>query len=561
LRGRSRFCNLVAMRLPAVLLALSCSCAPPTPPPGPPVDELPATKTPRWALRPWISKDISTGPDMREFLAGFQERDIPVGVAVLDSPWETHYNTFVPNEERYPDFAGFVQDFHDEGVRIVLWVTQMVNESSLDYEASGDVYEGESPNYREGGRAGYYVNDGETYIWWKGVGAAVDFFDEDASAWWRAQQTPLLELGVDGWKLDFGEQYITTLPIVTDDGEKSLQEYSEAYYADYWEHGVRTKGADDYLQMVRPYDASYGFDGRFYARRENAPVAWVGDQFRNWEGLVDALDHIFRSAVAGYPMLGSDIGGYLDRDVTVEFPLDVENFAAWTAMSAFMPLFQLHGRANFAPWTVPERTDEFVAAYRYWATLHDALGPTFYSLLQAAWRDGGSTLHPVDDDEDAWPGDWRFLLGDAFLIAPLFEAGGARTVALPEGDDWYDWWDDESAAIAGGTSVDFVAPSLREIPVYVKRGAIVPMDVVNDANGLGDDDSAGALTVLLFPSDEETTFTLVEDDDTTTTIALTADRATFSRATKPLVLLVRRDDGFTRVEADASDAPLDVELP
>jgi alpha-glucosidase (family GH31 glycosyl hydrolase) len=53
---------------------------------------------------PWISKDISTRDDTRAFVAGFRERDIPVGVVVLDSPWETNYNTFVPNPTRYPDF-------------------------------------------------------------------------------------------------------------------------------------------------------------------------------------------------------------------------------------------------------------------------------------------------------------------------------------------------------------------------------------------------------------------------------------------------------------------------
>src|SRR5688572_3501969 len=68
-----------------------------------PVDETPEPRlhTPRWAFQPWISKDISDAADTREFVAGFRERDIPVGVVVLDSPWETQYNTFVPSETRY----------------------------------------------------------------------------------------------------------------------------------------------------------------------------------------------------------------------------------------------------------------------------------------------------------------------------------------------------------------------------------------------------------------------------------------------------------------------------
>ena len=35
--------------------------------------------TPRWAFRPWISKDISDTADTYAFVDGFRDRDIPVG--------------------------------------------------------------------------------------------------------------------------------------------------------------------------------------------------------------------------------------------------------------------------------------------------------------------------------------------------------------------------------------------------------------------------------------------------------------------------------------------------
>jgi hypothetical protein len=50
------------------------------------------------------------------------------------------------------------------------------------------------------------------------------------------------------------------------------------------------------------------------------------------------------------------------------------------------------------------------------------------------------------------------------------------------------------------------------IPLYVRAGAIVPLEVTNDVNGLGTSASSGALTVLLWPDDRETTFTLRDDD-------------------------------------------------
>src|SRR6266542_342222 len=110
----------------------------------------PARHTPRWAFEPWISKDISDTDDTYAFVDGFAARDIPVGAVVLDSPWETHYNTFVPNPARYHDFDKLVADLHARDIRLVLWITQMVNNYGVDFEAGGDSYVGESPNFAAG---------------------------------------------------------------------------------------------------------------------------------------------------------------------------------------------------------------------------------------------------------------------------------------------------------------------------------------------------------------------------------------------------------------------------
>lgn len=48
---------------------------------------------------------------------------------VLDSPWMTHYNTYIPNADRYPEFETMVSDFCALGVRTVVWTTQMINSS------------------------------------------------------------------------------------------------------------------------------------------------------------------------------------------------------------------------------------------------------------------------------------------------------------------------------------------------------------------------------------------------------------------------------------------------
>ena len=150
------------------LVLVACT---PKPEPEPPAEDL-APYTPRWAFRPWISKDISSGSDTYAFVQGFEERDIPVGVVVLDSPWETHYNTFVPNPTRYPEFAKMVADLRAKDIRTILWVTQMINVAGIDFEPGGDIYDGPSPNYEEAFSCGWFVNDAGLYGWWKGTGSA-----------------------------------------------------------------------------------------------------------------------------------------------------------------------------------------------------------------------------------------------------------------------------------------------------------------------------------------------------------------------------------------------------
>jgi alpha-glucosidase (family GH31 glycosyl hydrolase) len=504
----------------------------------------PAIHTPRWAFEPWISKDISDRDDTFAFVEGFRSRDIPVGVVVLDSPWETHYNTFVPNPTRYGDFPAMVESLHAMDVRIVLWVTQMVNSSAFDLETGGDTYVGPSPNYGEGRACGFYVDDGAEYGWWKGAGSGVDFFDEGARQWWHRQQDPLLEIGVDGWKLDFGEEYIRRTMVTTEEGPKTRQEYSEAYYRDFYAYGQAVRGRD-FVTMVRPYDQSYGAEGRFFARPEHAPVGWVGDNHRDFSGLVDALDHLFRSAAAGYVVIGSDIGGYLDRDeldLTREIPFDLEVFHRWTALGALTPFMELHGRQNLEPWNVPgDVAGETVAIYRYWSKLHSELVPFFYSLAEEAYA-GRATpiMRPVGADPEAWAGDYRFFLGDAFLVAPVIAAGGARDIALPAGR-YYDYWDPAGDAIDGDTTLTaYDLGDASRIGLFVREGAIVPMNVRDDATGHGTAASAGSLTVLVWPGAVETTFALHDTDDATTSITASSGAGvTVSRALVTTLVRIR----------------------
>lgn len=505
-------------------------------------------ETPRWAFEPWISKDISDGPDTYAFVKGFEDRQIPVGAVVLDSPWETNYNTLVPNPERYPDFAKMVADLHAKDIRVVLWTTAFVNSSSYDLEMGGDVYPGAAPAFDAAGECGFFIDGGQTYNWWKGFGASIDFFNADARAWWHRQQDPLFAMGVDGFKLDFGDSYVLSDPVATAKGNVPHQEYAEAYYHDFYEYGRHARGKD-FLTMVRAWDSSYGQPGRFYAKKEDAPVAWMGDNRRDDIGLADALDEMFRSSQGGYAVLGSDIGGYLDHDdlnlLGPQIPFDVNNFARWTAVGALSPFMQLHGRANLTPWTIEQTNDEIVNLYRYWSVLHHELVPFFYSLTKEAYAGGPMPLRPIGAEAE-WAGDYRYFLGDAFLVAPLLDGTGKRDVVLPAGT-YYDFFDLASPGITGATTIaGYTVADQSRFPLFVKGGAIIPLNVGEDLTGFGGPETAGKLTLVVFPDTAKSTFVLHDEDDASTTIdaiasAATGFSVTMSRVQKETILRVRYD--------------------
>ena len=536
--------------LTCLALGLACGSSPPAAP-DPCVrtdlDVLTPNRplTPRWAFEPWISKDISTGPDTYDFVDGFRQRDIPIGAVVLDSPWETHYNTYVPNPSRYPDFAKLVADMHARNVRVVLWTTQMINTTGLDSEPGGDTYPSPSPRYDEGAACHYYVDDGASYFWWKGFGSGVDFASPSATAWLHRQEDNVLDLGIDGWKLDFGESYISNDPVATAKGPESRQAYSESYYADFLAYGRKKRG-DDFLTMVRAYDESYGFKGRFFAQPKDAPVAWMGDNRRDWIGLVDALDEMFRSAKAGYAVLGSDVGGYLDRDdknlAGPVIPFDLENFHRWIALGALTPFMQLHGRANLTPWAVPGDNGETVPIYRFWAKLHHALVPFFASVTKDAWAKGASVVVPVGD-----VGDYRFALGDAFFVAPLIAPGGTRDVAFPAGARYVDYWDD-TVHDGGTTAAAYDAVDRMRYPLFLKEGAIVPME------------ADGGLTVLVVPA-AQSAFTLVEEDGSETKLGASGKTVTIDRALRTTIFRVFAETAPTKVSRDGTALPQSATRP
>ena len=73
-----------------------------------------------------------------ELLEDYKKHDFPVRTVLIDSPWSTRYNDFVVDEARFPEPEKFFRGLENDGYRVVLWMTCMVNSRSKDTAITED---------------------------------------------------------------------------------------------------------------------------------------------------------------------------------------------------------------------------------------------------------------------------------------------------------------------------------------------------------------------------------------------------------------------------------------
>jgi alpha-glucosidase/alpha-D-xyloside xylohydrolase len=231
---------------------------------------------------------------------------------------------------------------------------------------------------------------------------------------------------------------------------------------------------------------------------------WSGDTESSWKTLEAQIAVGINYSLSIGPYWGSDIGGfYANNELTGEL------YARWFQFAAFCGSFRAHGRTWWTrlPWgwgsndmgprennntNAPVAADDrrnilqsemnnpaIEPVAKQYAELRYRLLPYTYTLAWQA-RDAGLPLmralwlHYPDDARSRTIAD-EFLWGRDLLVAPVYRKGAtSREVYLPPGD-WYDWWN--NARVTGGRTVSR-AVDLATMPIFVRAGAIVPVDPV-----------------------------------------------------------------------------------
>ena len=117
------------------------------------------------------------------------------------------------------------------------------------------------------------------------------------------------------------------------------------------------------------------------------------------------------------------------------------------------------------------------AIRRRYIELRYQLLPYIYTGIEATTRTGLPFMRPVFLDYPSLDvfNDRDFLFGSDLFVAPVTtETLDAQEIQLPPGD-WYDYWTSQKHL---STEKIALHPALDELPLYVRAGAIIPMQPV-----------------------------------------------------------------------------------
>ncbi len=472
--------------------------------------------TPAWALECWLwEDDVNTAERADTLLNGYAKFDIPVRTILIDSPWSLRYNDYEIDTLKYPNPKKWFLGLQGRGYRVVCWITNMVN----SYSKSTRIRESED-FFRQAFDKGYLAGHGEKNKWWQGEGGFIDYSNPEAMKWWRERQQTMFDLGIDGWKLDGTATLFYTMlgPIPfpyksTKSGLMSTRTYMDHYYRDEYQHGLTQN--PEFITLARSIDRWYHPEG--FAPLDAAPVTWVGDQIHAWEskpgmtaegkqakdlafGGVEGIEAAIRSILAAaklrYNVIGSDVAGFSGNTIPPRL------YTRWTQLSTFCGLFLNGGHGERALW---HRTPQELEVIRKFSWLHTELVPYMYSYVVTGHEGGRVLQKPID-------GKYQYMFGEDFAVTPVYRDDLKCAVTLPAGK-WYYFFNDKMVVEGKNPTTFEKEYPLDEYPVYIREGAIVPLNVERSYTGLGSEANKGSLTWLIYPG-VDNKFTVHNPDKT-----------------------------------------------
>lgn len=427
----------------------------------------PSFVPPRWAFGPWRWRDehfhnrsyfdgspvhAPYNSDLVEDILMMQAYDIPCTAYWIDRPWGPGvdgFDDYLIDGKRLPAFEKMITWLNGKDIELMLWIGPFVM-GEMGGQAKELGYEMVSK-----------VRNNLPQV-------LIDFSNPEACKWWGENgPARLAKMGVKGFKLDRadGEKLCDSLHLITSSGKTYRENYND-YPRQY------VKAAYDAVQPILKDDFVL-FPRAQYTGSAKYGAMWAGDTGNPAEGLRSALIGMQRCAVMGYPVWGSDTGGYPKR-------IDRETTIRWMGFSCFSPLMEVGPTNNRGFWGMdsePVFDQELLAAWRFYAKLRMSLVDYIHMAAKTAAETGMPVVRPLFleyPDQPECRADWStYKLGDDLLVSVIWEKGKTQQkVWLPAGETWVNLWDNRE--YEGGKQIG-VDAALHQIPVFLKKGSTLQL--------------------------------------------------------------------------------------
>lgn len=419
---------------------------------------------------------------------------IPADALYLDIDFQKENRPFTVDTEKFPDFSGMVKELTAKQFHLVvitdLHIAKLPNAGYAPYDT--------------GAAQDRFVKlpDGSVYTGkvWPGPSVFPDFTQAATRVWWGTLYADFVKQGVAGFWNDMNEPAVFGVPTKTmpDDVQHRIDEpgFAQRTASHLEVHNVygleNSRGTYEGLLKLDPNTRPFVLTRASYAGGQRYAATWTGDNSATWNHLRQTVPQIVNLGLSGFGMTGADVGGFAGSP-----PADL--MTKWMEIAAFQPIDRNHsakGTRDHEPWVdgpAEEATRRRFIEERY------KLMPYLYTAAEEMSRTGIPIMrplflefphattdgHPIDLDAAG-----EFLFGRDLLVAPnpSPEEIAPYEVQLPPGL-WYDYWTgqqfDRRSAVASkdleqrdallALKPIMVTPTLEDLPVYVREGAIIPI--------------------------------------------------------------------------------------
>ncbi len=407
---------------------------------------------PQWAFGFWQSREhYSSQAQILRNAAEFRARHIPVDLLVQDwQYWPKNlWGAYQFSRRRYPDPAAMIARLHRMHFHFMI---------SVWSDPKGPVRKALARDHGLIGNTGYVdvFNPIARQIRWRYL--KKNMFDAGVDAWWQDGEDAYGEVRNQqiyrpGKGYVSGDPYTLAYP----------QYANESIYA-----GQRATGSPKRVVQLGK-TCTLGM-------QRYASATWSGDVHGNWQTLGWQIPAGLNVSIAGIPYWTTDTGGFFRPKNEYTSPSYNHLLVRWFEFSTFSPILRVHGFVTATEmWKWP-------LAYRYllrYDRFRYRLLPYTYSLGWRVTQAGYTLMRPLvmDFRQDPAVHDIgnQYMFGPDFMVAPITHPRDARSVYLPKGAGWSDFW--SGKMFHGGEHVRVTEP-LGRIPLWVRAGSILPLGPV-----------------------------------------------------------------------------------